>query len=111
MTDDADSSATPPAAIPWYKSQVLRYLAIVAVTHTLTHYKLISQFTPDDIGQFVDGCLSALGYIATAGAAYVRIAKPIPVITTTKARAQVINSSSGVSQQSPKSKLQQEKTL
>lgn len=106
MTDD--SGGTNPNAIPWYKSQVLRYLCVVAVTHTLTHYKLISQFTPDDIGTFVDGVLSALGYAATAMAAYVRIKKPAPTIVTSKAKAELLNSGATGGGQDPKSKLQQE---
>lgn len=93
MTED--SGGTNPNAIPWYKSQVLRYLAVIALTHTLTHYKLISQFTPDDIGGIVDGALSLLGYLATVGAAWVRIKRPVPVIVATKAKADVLNSSTG----------------
>ena len=77
-----------PAAIPWYKSNILRALLVVALTHTLTHYKLISQFAPDDIGTFVDEILSAIGYAATGFAAYSRVAHDTPPIVSTKAKAE-----------------------
>jgi len=54
----------------WYKDPVIHGLMVVLVTHTLTHYKLISQFTDEDIGTMVDGLLSLLGYAAVAYSAY-----------------------------------------
>jgi len=81
-----------PNAIPWYKSQILHSLIVVAVTHALTHYKLISQFTPEDIGQAVDGILSFIGFAATAYAGWSRITqKAAPTITTTQTKADVKN--------------------
>ena len=76
-----------PAAIPWYKSNILRSLVAIAVTHTLVHYNLVSQFTPADVGDFVNGLLSAIGYGATAFAAYSRVAHPTPPIVSSKAKA------------------------
>lgn len=86
-----DPVPPPPAAIPWYKSNVLRGLLIVVITHTLAHYKLISQFTPTDIGIFVDDGLSVLGYLAAGFSAYARVRDPNPPITTTKAKAEAKN--------------------
>ena len=80
-----------PAAIPWYKSNVLRGIFVVVVTHALTHYKLISQFTPTDIGEFVDEMLSAVGFLAAGFAAYARVHQSMPAVTTTKAKADEIN--------------------
>lgn len=76
-----------PTAIPWYKSAVLRGLIVIVITQTLTHFKLVSQFTSTDIGSFVDGLLSVISYLAAAYAAYSRVSKPNPTITSTQAKA------------------------
>ncbi len=54
----------------WYKDPVIHGLLVVALTHTLVHYKLISQWTDTDIGTVVDGALSIIQYMATAYSAY-----------------------------------------
>jgi len=54
----------------WYKDPIIHGLLVVVVTHTLVHYKLISQFTDTDIGTIVDGTLSILGYLAAGYSAY-----------------------------------------
>lgn len=110
MTADLEGS-TAPNAVVWYKSKVLRWLAITAITHALTHYKLISQFTPDDIGSFVDEGLSALGFLATALAGYYRIKKPTPPIVTTQKKADQANSSTQGVSADPKVQSSSEKSI
>jgi hypothetical protein len=83
--------ADTPNAIPWYKSNVLRGLLVVVLTHTLVHYHIVSQFTPDDIGSFVDELMSLLGYAGAGLAAYARVKTPMPAVTLTKAKADSLN--------------------
>ena len=88
-------NATPPdstpAAIPWYRSSVLRNLAIVAVTQILAHFHIAAMFTTAEVGDIADYILDAIGALAAAGIAHARVTlKPQPPVTLTKAGADAI---------------------
>lgn len=83
-------SSTPVSA-PWYKSPVLHSLLVIAVTHTLTHYHLISRYTDADIGVFVDDALSLVGYIAIGIAGWSRLHSPLAPVTLTQKKADTAN--------------------
>jgi hypothetical protein len=71
--------------VPWYKSKLLHGLLVIAVTHTLVHYKLLDKhITDEDISAFVDEALSWLGYAATAAVGAIVVRNPF--VTSTQRR-------------------------
>jgi hypothetical protein len=85
----ADSST--PVAAPWYKSAVLHSLIVILVTKTLTHYKIIDQYTAVDVGAFADDVLNVVGYIAIAVAGIARVRSPLAPVTITQKQANAAN--------------------
>jgi hypothetical protein len=81
-----------PAAIPWYKSHILQMLCVAAVTRALVHFHIADTFSSADIALFVDNVLDAIGAASLGYAAYSRTKHPTPAVTTTQAKADVVNS-------------------
>jgi len=73
-----------PASIPWYKSNVLRWLLVAAVTHALTKLGATDAITSEDIASFVDGLLELAEPFALAAAAYARAKLVNPPVTLRK---------------------------
>jgi hypothetical protein len=80
-----------PNSIPWWKSAVIRRLALsiavqlVAVTHTSKYLAGV------DLGALIDDLLE-LGGIAYAGwAIHARATKPMPEVVSSQAKADVAN--------------------
>lgn len=89
--------------VPWYKSKLLHGLLVIAVTHTLVHYKLIDKFTEEDIASWVDEFLSWLGYIATATVGGIVIRNPF--VTLTQKKADIANATSTLLITDPKNEI------
>ena len=73
-----------PASIPWYKSNVLRWLLVAAVTHILNKLGAADQIPAADIASFVEGLLELAEPFALAGAAYARAKLANPPVTLRK---------------------------
>jgi hypothetical protein len=79
------SIPVPAVATPWYKSQVLRGVAIVVVTRILARFHI--QIPGVDAGDIVD-TLMDLGTLAGAAlVAYGRVSKPNLPIVASQAKA------------------------
>ena len=80
----ADQTPTP-VATPWYKSNVLRGVALVVVTRILARFHI--QIPGVDAGEIVD-TLMDLGTLAGAAlAAYARVKSPNLPIVASQAKA------------------------
>lgn len=102
MADDqqptpAPAAAAPPAAIPWYKSAVLRGILVCVIAQIGARVKAkyhidfeMYGVTADSAAQWVLDTLSAA---AIAYAAHGRVARPLPIVTRTRAAAAAINQS------------------
>lgn len=89
--------------VPWYKSKLLHGLLVIAITHTLVHYKLIDKFTEDDIASWVDEFLSWIGYLATATVGGIVLRNPF--VTTTQKKADIANASTTIMITDPEKKV------
>jgi len=79
------NTSIPAVATPWYKSQVLRGVAIVVVTRIAARFHI--QIPGVDAGEVVD-TLMDLGTLAGAAlVAYGRVSKPNLPIVATQAKA------------------------
>jgi len=83
--------ADTPVSAPWYRSPILHSLLVITVTKTLTHYKIIDQFTAVDVGAFSDDILNIIGYIAIAVAGISRVRSPLAPVTLTQKKADEAN--------------------
>lgn len=81
---------TQPAVIPWYKSNVLRGLAVTTVAQILSRFHVTAQFAPN-AAAYVDTALDLISLASVAWAAYARTKHPMPAIVTTQAKADVAN--------------------
>lgn len=86
MTD----TDTVPDNIPWYRSHVLRGIAVATIAQILSRFHVTAQFAPE-AGAIVDTGLDLLSLASAAYAAYSRVKKPMPNITTTQAKADAAN--------------------
>jgi hypothetical protein len=83
--------AETPDFLPWYRSAVVRRLALsiaaqlIALTHT-SHY-----LVGVDLSALVDDLLEAGGIAYAAWAAHARITKPMPTLTGSQNSADVLN--------------------
>jgi hypothetical protein len=90
--------AAPPAAIPWYKTAVIRGILIAAFTQLLAG---VARKFHMDVGALAAIGLDpntlteiALDGISAAAAAYAvhgRVVKPLPAVTLTKKQADAVN--------------------
>jgi hypothetical protein len=84
-----------PAAIPWYKSHVLRALLTIALSQGIA--RLQSKFHIDvslygiGVNDMVSFLMDAISGVALAWAAKARVTMPQPTITATKTQAAAIN--------------------
>lgn len=95
------STPAPAVATPWYKSGVLRGVAVVVVTRILARFHV--SIPGVDAGDIVDTLLD-LGTLAGAAyAAYSRTTKPnLPIVATqAKADAAAVVAASPVPTQQP----------
>jgi hypothetical protein len=81
---------TTPANIPWYKSNVLRSLAVTTIAQVLSRFHVTAKFAPE-AGPIVDSVLDLVSLGAVAYAAYSRTKHPTPNIVATQAKADVAN--------------------
>jgi hypothetical protein len=79
-----------PAAIPWYRSNVLRGILVATIAGIASRFHLTAKFAPD-ASQIADTLLDLVSLAGAAYAAQARVRKPMPVVTTTKAQAEAIN--------------------
>lgn len=81
-----DQTNAAPGAIPWYKSNVLRAVAMVVVARILQRFHL-----GGDAAEYVDTGFDLIELAAAGYAAYSRTKHPLPSITLTKAKADAAN--------------------
>lgn len=80
-----------PNAIPWWKSAVIRRLAlsivvqIVAITHTSKYLAGV------DLGALVDDLLELAGIAYAGWAIHARATKPMPEVVSSQTKADVAN--------------------
>lgn len=80
-----------PNFIPWYRSAVVRRLALsiavqlAAVTHTSKYLAGM------DLGAMIDDVLEVAGMVCAGWAIHARVTQAMPGLTTTQAQADVAN--------------------
>ena len=80
------------AAIPWYKSAIVKGLVVTAITIILKHYHLTNVISSDDIAAYADDLLTLIAGAGLVWAAHGRATqKSAPKITLTKSKADTIN--------------------
>lgn len=79
-----------PDNIPWYKSNVLRGIAVSLIAGILARFHITAQFAPN-AGAIVDTGLDLITLGSAAFAAYSRVKHPLPAITSTQAKADIAN--------------------
>jgi hypothetical protein len=98
-----------PAAIPWYRSSVLQGLMVLVFTQLIA--KLASHFHIDiaeltSLGINADALtqwtLDGISALAVAYATHGRLVKPLPEITSSQPKADVINAATPPPTQEPK---------
>jgi hypothetical protein len=83
-----DPVPTPPAAIPWYQSAVIRGVIISVLTQVLALTHLSKKFSGDQVAGIVDLALQGLAIASAVYAGNARLtqkAAPVVVLTPTKA--------------------------
>lgn len=86
---------SPPENIPWYKSHVLRGIAVSVFAQILNRFHFTAQFAPD-ASQIVDTILDLISLASAGYAAYARAHKPLPNLTTTQKKADAANAAATV---------------
>lgn len=89
-----------PSAIPFYKSKVLRGIAIATVSQILSRFHITAQFAPQ-AAPIVDTALDLLSLYFAYSAAYARVKHPLPAITSTQAKADAANLSTTAAPAAP----------
>ena len=98
MSTPQDNVNAPPAAIPWYKTAVIRGILIAFFTQVIAG--VARKFHMDVAGLAAIGLDAntlteiVLDGISTAAAAYAlhgRVVKPLPAVTLTKKGADAVN--------------------
>lgn len=79
-----------PDNIPWYKSTILRGIAIATVAQLLSRFHITAQFAPN-AAVIVDTLLDLTSLYFAFSAAYARVKHPLPNIVTTQAKADKAN--------------------
>lgn len=79
------NTAVTPVATPWYKSQVLRGVAVVVVTRILARFHI--EIPGVGAGDVVDTLLDLASLAGAAYAAYGRVSSPNLPIVATQAKA------------------------
>ena len=80
-----------PSNIPWYKSAIMQGLIASIVAQALARSNLASVITSDEAVGIINWALDGISAAAIAYAAHARALKPIPTITTSKAKADAAN--------------------
>lgn len=89
------SDPLAPAAIPWYRSAVLRGILTIIVTQLIS--RITAQYHIDaslfglNIADVVNWLMDAISAGAAAYAVHGRVAKPVPPVTLTKTDADKAN--------------------
>jgi hypothetical protein len=96
------STPVPAVATPWYKSQVLRGVAIVVVTRILARFHI--QIPGVDAGEIVDTALDLATLGGAALVAYGRVSKPNLPIVATQAKADAAAVTAATAASTPESK-------
>jgi hypothetical protein len=85
---DPAPTPTPPATIPWWKSNVLRALLTILLTQVIarvqSHYKVDFAVFGITITDAVNWTMDIISAAAVAWAAQSRITKPMPAVTFRK---------------------------
>jgi hypothetical protein len=82
--------------MPWYRSNVLRSLAVSTVAQILSRFHVTAQFVPD-AGAYVDTALDIISLCSLVYAGYVRSkGGPLPALVASKAKADVANAAVAV---------------
>lgn len=97
MTD-----ATVPAAIPWYKSTVLRGILTIVVTQVIgrvqSEYHIDTEVLGLGVNEIVTWLMNMLSAAALAYIAHARVTqKTAPAVTATQSQADKVNTSPGAS--------------
>lgn len=79
-----------PAAIPWYRSNVLRGIFVTTVAGIASRFHITAKFAPD-ASLIVDTALDIVSLCGAAFAAYSRVHTPMPKVVRTKRQAEAIN--------------------
>jgi hypothetical protein len=74
-----------PATIPWYKSNVLRWLITAAVAQGLNAIDASDKIPQEAVSQVADWAIRGIETLAVFAAGYSRLRQPTPPITLTKA--------------------------
>lgn len=94
MSDDT-LQPTPPAAIPWYHSAILRGILAAFFTQVIAgvnrKYHVDLNVWGLDVSTCTEIALNGLSTIALAYAFHARTVKPIPAVTFTKSKADALN--------------------
>lgn len=110
MTDDTQSpaampaSSSPPAAMPWYRSQILQGILTAIIAQLLARLTAKYHIDFSALGITANGAaqwvLDAVSAGAIAYAAHGRITqKAAPLLTASSARAAAVNSSQTIPKQ------------
>lgn len=74
----------PPVSIEWYRSAIVRRLALSIVVQLLAVLHLSQYVAGVNLSLLVDDLLEAAGIGYAAWALHARVTKPVPPITTEK---------------------------
>lgn len=78
----------------WYRSQVLRGIAIATLTQILNRFHFTAHFAPQ-AAAYVDTIIDLVSFYFICSAAYARVKHPLPKVTLTQAQADRANAPGG----------------
>jgi hypothetical protein len=73
-----------PSTIPWYRSNVLRWLVVAAVSQGLNALDASDKIPQEAVSQVADWALNGIETLALLAAGYSRVRQPTPPVTLRK---------------------------